>query len=1087
MSQPPPEVRVQLFSEPLLGRSAAGDPRLSPYQAALLALVFAEESISRPRVAAVLWTGREEARARHGIRQLKSEIRRRAGVPLLEAEGDLLIASAGVQSDVRELDFHLTAGRLQDASRLVAPGITLRDLDTLPEGFLDWSDAFVAGLRGRIVRAARAKWKVSLAKGDWSAARDAAEALYIMTPEDDEVVVGVIEARARVGRLQAAEVAYAEYRDRKPRRERSELVEETIRRVRELGKRDPPGGSERRAPFVGRKDALSTLVRIFDDVRAGTFSFALVSGEAGIGKTRLIREVERAARIEGFRCMSAEPVELERRIPLNPIIDALADIDLAPHLDAVGEPWRTVVGTMLPPGPHAESVQSLPPIDQKNLSRRLLDAFSLLFRSISNERPTLFFLDDLQWADATTIAALQFYQRRWNESYFGVVATVRPAEVGRKDPAKSYLSGDGKLNVLDVPLKELETDEARKLVGLLGEGRIDDGEVSKLCALSGGHPLYLTELTRDFLSGRLVLPASEADAFNIPISLRQILRSRMEGLDEGARAVLNLLAVSSRPMRLSDLGEVLRLSLDRTADAADELRLHQLVEVDRDRIWIAHELFRAGIYRELSEPRRAVLHMRLAAHIEKGSGEESASELAIHLERAGQAELAAKYGWTAAGRAFERGAVDEAAHFYELVTRNEEDEPRRAEATALLATSLHLNRDMSRANPALELASTRLRSVGMTEYARRMDIRRVEGLAEAGDTPVNELVERLTSIKNESREAGDWEGVALALDAELGLLQRADQLEAVRSLYSEFAEVLDFGDPVARAIAHQGLAVGLMLEDPRAALASAQKAVSLTKGLSRGPRLTALNRLLIVLLQQGRLHLQPNHRFVEQARELASRSGDLLQRFSFESNVGVSFMDAGQLDLAEFHFERASSLLGEADMTFPRINLAFNKGELALARRDFPGAAEYYASAREHEGLAIPRYTHQLIHAGLGLCALEMGQVIEARQHHEALRSEPPSYHYDPTVVLLFRAKFLARRGNLNDAILLLRHAQEDLEGRLVTGWLKTQLTLARLMKKGEDAEARVVATRGLEVADQLKLSIRKAEFGYILSSLERQ
>lgn len=1081
MSVGPSEYRVRLFDEPLLD-GPDGECRLSPFQRALLTLVFAEGSISRPRVSQLLWQREADTKTRQSIRQLKNEIRRRSGAHVVQADGDVLVASPEVTSDVQDLAIHLERGRLAEAAGLVATGFSPASVDRAADAFDDWKSGYCEDVRARIVRQASAKWEASTRGNDWGSARDAAEALYLLSP-DAQATARVIEARARVGRLQSAEVAYAEFRDRHPAGHEAEQVEAVIAGVRSLESESEPSGTQAPVPFVGRKEALTRLTSVFDDVRRGKFSFALVSGEAGIGKTRLLRELERAARLEGLQCLTAQPVELERRISLNPIIDALSALDLDPHLKAIGEPWRTVIGTMLPPGPHAEPVQALPPIEERSLSRRLLDAFSLLFRSIANEQPTLFFLDDLQWADATTIAALQFYQRRWNQSFFGVITTVRPDAVSKRDPAASYLSDEGKLAVRRIDLDELKEDEARQLVAFLGEERIEEADVAKLCALSGRHPLYLTELTRDYLAGQLVLPKSEADAFNIPISLKQILASRMEAISERARSVLNLLSVGSRPMRLSDLGGLLDVSLDHAADAADELRRRRLIELDRDRLWIAHDLFRTAIYRALSEAHKAVLHHRLAEHIRVGSGEEAASELAIHFDRAGRPELSAKYGWTAAGRAFERGAVAEAAHFYELVTRNESDDARRAEATAYLATSLHLNRDISRANPALELASTRLRSAGMPELARRMDIRRVEGLAEAGDTPVDDLVERLRAIKQEARAAGDWEGVALALDFELQQLQLAERLDAVRALFGEVEYVLAKQDETASAIAHRCLAVGLMLDSTEQALNSAKISVTLSKHRTPDHRLKALNRLVIVLLQRGALHLPENELFVSEARALAQRSGDLLQRFSFESNLGVSYLDAGNLDRAQAHFDRARHLLGEADMTFPRINLAINLAELALVRRDFRMAAESFRSATQHPGLAIPIYTEQMVSAGLGHCALEQGRVAEARRQFESLQNSPSTWYYDPTIILSFRAKFLERTQDLEGAISILSEAQNDLKGRLVAAWLKNQLTLARLLKKARDSRWEEAATEGLEVASDLCLAVRRRELSYLLDT----
>ncbi|MDH3271306.1 MAG: AAA family ATPase [Gemmatimonadota bacterium] len=998
---------------------------------------------------------------------------------MIDARDDALKASGGVGCDLYGVLSSTAEGGLWEAASLIAGGFPPRGSRHISDSFHDWESSFLLRLRERLTGSAMAQLEAGRRTKDWRLARDASEALYRLAPHDEQAVALVIEARARVGRVQAAEVAYAEFVAAGYKS--SAALEDVIHRVRSL--RTPTGhqAAERRESiFVGRLGAVAELESVFQEVRSGVFTFSLILGEAGIGKTRLMKELERSARIAGLRCLAAQPVEVERRISMNPIIDALAQLDLAPHLAAIGEPWRTVIGTMMPPGPLAESVADLPPIQERSLSRRLLDAFSLLLRSIANEQPTIFFLDDLQWADATTVAALQFYQRRWAESFFGVVATVRPRAVGKKDPAFPYLSEDGKLQVRRVELGELGQTEARDLVTDLCAHEIAESDVAKLCALSGHHPLYLTELTRDYLSGRLTLPASEAEAFTIPVSIKQILASRTNGLSELAVSVLEILAVGSRPMRLDDIGSLVGVSLDCAADAADELARNQLTVLDRDQVWIGHDLFRAAVYRDLSEAHRAVLHLRIADHISERSGEEAASELATHLDRAGKTGAAADHGWTAAERAFERGAVAEAAHFYELVTKNEANEHRRAEATAFLATSLHLNRDIRRANPALELASSRLRAVGEFDGARRMDIRRVEGLAEAGDTPVNELVARLASIKAEARVEQDWEGLALALDVELQLLLLAEKLVEVRSLLSELTTILGRDHQPATAIAHRALALGLLLERSEDALGSAKRAVELSHGLGTDASLKALNRLLIVLLQRGSLHRPENRSYIDEAESLAERSGDLLQRFSFESNLGVSFLDAGELEIAHVHFDRAEELLGNADMTFPRINLAINRAELALAQNDYAEAAGSFTSVSALPGLAIPKYTKELVTAGLGLCALEAGRIGEARLLEESLGEVPAVWYYDPTIILTFRSKILERMRDLPAAVALLEDAGQGLEDRLISAWLKARLLLARTLRRSGDDRHKQVSEQGLRVARDLGLRAREREFKYL-------
>lgn len=1068
-------LRVRLLSEPLL-EGPSGACHLSPYQSALVVLVFAEGALARPTIASLLWDdGTPETKRRQRIRQLKNAIRRRAGGQVLEGVGDQIVPGAEVRSDLQAVEHSLAEGDLAVAADAVRHGFACSGITGISDEFDDWSEAFIRKLQSRIIVLASAKWEAARASSDWRSARDAAEALFVLRPGDADVAAKVIEARARVGRPHAAEVAYAAFAEREG--DIPVIVQETIDRVRDLAQAPGASRPETRVPFVGRQEPLAELTSIFDPVREGSFSFALVAGEAGIGKTRLIREVERSARLEGLRCLSAEPVELERRIPLNPIIDALSDVELEPHLSKIGEPWRTVIGTMLPPGPHAESVQALPPIEERSLSRRLLDSFSLLFRSISREQPTIFFLDDLHWADATTIAALQFYQRRWNESYFGVVATVRPGLVGERHPAAPYLSDDSKLGVRRIDLEELTASEARRLVEVLGEEGMNPSDVTKLCALSGCHPLYLTELTRDFLSGRLKLPRSEADAFTIPISLRQILASRTETVGELACSVLHVLAVGSKPMRLSDLAEILDTTLDRAADSAEELGARQLIELDRDRLWIAHDLFRTAIYRDLSEAHRAVLHSKLADHIRGHSGDEAAGELATHLDRAGQTGQSAKYGWTAAGRAFERGAVAEAAHFFELVARNERDEPRKAEATAMLATSLHLNRDMSRANPALELASTRLRAAGMTDRARRMDIRRVEGLAEAGDTPVNELVERLGAIKRECHEAEDWEGVALALDAELSLRHSEGDFRAIRKTFAEMRRLAAFGPPEAQAVCHAGLAMGVLFGDPNEALTSAQKAMVLTETV-RAHRLKALLRMMVVLQLRGRLQQSDSVPIIDEARELARTSGDVRIRFSVESNVAVALLDSGELDQADHMLEQSTKLLGSADMDLPRFNHANNRAELALARSSYQAARGYFLEAASYLGPTTPPYAAELVDAGIGLCDLECGKIREAQRREELLHSPTPPWYFDPSTVVTFQARLLELRRRYEQADRILEETADDLNGRMELAWLKVnKLRIIKGLKWSRGTHLVALTEQCIDVTSALSLSARHREF----------
>ena len=1079
------QLQVRLFGGPSV-HGVQGPLKLSPQQLALVAVVYAHapKGLGRPRAAQLMWGTDASAEARHRLRQLLVEIRLRVGCRIIDTHGDLLKPRSDVASDLATFEQGLANGSLLDSALIMRGRFAPLSVTSVADDYDDWREATEVAQRRRLRAQALARWDRANGEGDWLTAKDAAEALYALDPRDSDAVLRMIDILAKLGQPESAEKAFVEYRAALPQGlEPARDLTDAIQRVRRLKEASPSvlDPSESWVPLIGRRDALARARTVFDEVEAGRFGFVLIGGESGIGKTRMLRELHREGVLRDFRCLEAQAVELECRIPLNPLLDALKSVDLKPHLSTLGPPWDAVVAAMLPAGTLDHPTEAPPPIQDSALSRRLLDAFSLLFESLAVERPSLLFIDDLQWADATTVAALQFMQRRWGRGSLGVIATIRPDLVSSDDAVAKYLSsrGDG-LGINRIDLVELTINDALLLVEHIGNGEIGQELAQRICALAGLHPLYLTELARDYLAGQLRLPELPVHEVTIPVSLKQILDSRLTYLSDAARKIAGMLAVAARPMRLGDAGRLVGLSLDSAADAVDELRRARLIEYERDRVRIAHELFRSAIYRHMSEPRRAINHRAVAGHIEAEATADSSGELATHYARAGEADEAAKYGWAAAGRAMESGAVAEAAHFYQLVTENEREAVRRAEATAAQARALRLTRDINRANPLLELAANRLHAVGRVAEALRLEIKRVEGLAEVGAASLADLLERLARIKAQAREREDWEGVALALDAELHLLHRSGDVVAIRCVFSEMRELAGRESLEATLLCCAGLALGVLFGDPDEALEAARRAVALTAE-GRSYRLRALLRLMVVLQYRGMLDLLESQPVIREARELAERSGDVLMRLSIESNLAVAALDAGDLETAEAQMTRASALLGSADMDLNRFIQANNKAELALAQYDFSRAEQAYAEAASYAGVTTPAYMMDLVHAGIGLCALETGNMTEARRREQEIRSPPASWHFDPTTILAFRSRLMERRQDLRGAVDLLDAAASDLENRLVLAWLKVRALQVRLLRKAGSMHTQELATEALNLATQLQLAHRVDEFSGLL------
>ncbi len=171
-------------------------------------------------------------------------------------------------------------------------------------------------------------------------------------------------------------------------------------------------------------------------------------------------------------------------------------------------------------------------------------------------------------------------------------------------------------------------------------------------------------------------------------------------------------------------------------------------------------------------------------------------------------------------------------------------------------------------------------------------------------------------------------------------------------------------------------------------------------------------------------------------------------------------------------------------MDISRFNQTNNRAELALAHHDFAGAAGLFREAATYLGPTMPAYMLDLVTAGLGLCALETGDLREARRREQELRDLPANWHFDPTTILTFRVRLLDRRGRHREALDMLEWSAGDLERRLVLAWFKVRALQVRLMKRRKVPGARDLAVEAMQRANELCLDYRAEEFAGMLTGL---
>jgi hypothetical protein len=307
----------------------------------------------------------------------------------------------------------------------------------------------------------------------------------------------------------------------------------------------------------------------------------------------------------------------------------------------------------------------------------------------------------------------------------------------------------------------------------------------------------------------------------------------------------------------------------------------------------------------------------------------------------------------------------------------------------------------------------------------------------------------------------------------------------METLFGALRRVVHEGSRLAGALAHSCLALQILFGDHEAALHHGRLGVKHCDPKSEH-RLRVLLRLLLVLQYQGKFYGAEAQGIVAEARALAKTSGDLLLRFSLESNIAVAHLDSGNLDAAEVAMGRSTAMLGNAQLDANRFNQAINGGELALAQGEVELAQKLFLKARSFLGAKTPGYSESMVLAGLGLCAVETGNLSTAKALERSLPDDPGWWYFDPTLVVTFRCRMHQMRGERDRATALLTSVTNALEGRLVLAWLKLTLLHAWTERANDRDRAWRLASSGLAISQSLGLVDRARGFAELLRRLKR-
>lgn len=434
-------------------------------------------------------------------------------------------------------------------------------------------------------------------------------------------------------------------------------------------------------PFVGRQQELDQLNWAFDGTQAGRSQLVLITGPSGIGKTALVNHfldrltAGQDSLVLRGRCHERESVPYKA---MDGLVDALCR-----HLGAMtamqlSQRLPTSLDCLVRLFPALAQVEAIRdrlhyaaiPDEQREVRRLGIRQLGELLSGLALSRPTILFVDDLQWGDTDSGLLLGDLLDTPDANCLLFLGCSRDED----QPMGSCLQmlwqpsgpADSAAGRQLIHLRPLNAPEGRQLANavLLEQDGPRDGQVDDLWQESRGNPYFLLELARQLqLEKGFARPTHSGGACELDC----ILQRRIRGLPRRARELMNVMAVAGQPLPLGDLCRAIQTPPDLRVVAL--LRSQRLIRTARDRpdeVEIYHDRIRETISGWLTADEKQCYHAQLAMTLE-ASGTADPEILCVHFDAAGNRRRAAHYGWLAADRAEAALAFDRAARLYRLV------------------------------------------------------------------------------------------------------------------------------------------------------------------------------------------------------------------------------------------------------------------------------------------------------------------------------------------------------------------------------------------------------------------------------------
>ena len=916
VTTPTPRLDIRLLGPPEIlvdGAPLVVDTRKA---VAILALLGAEgRAFARDELAALLWPEADQPAAHGALRRTLSTLRSATGESVIVDRTRVALAPDGVRVDVAELE--RLAG--SDARRSLAAaaglargpflaGFNLRD----SADFDDWRAARAVALERTVMTVLDRLAAADEAAGDLPGAIRAASRRLDLDPLDEAGHVRLMDLFARSGDRAAA---LRQYRscvailDRElgvaplaSTTARYEAIRDADVPAEPLTARVPPDDRQALATdaspsapaLVGRQFALDALLTAYASIGVGPGRIAAITGEAGIGKTRLGEAIVEQIRARGGTVLQARAYVGERGIAYGPIVEllraAVGDEAATERIERTGV--RPELARLLPgidPGHRPGRGGADGPGAHARLVAAIADGLTAL---TAGPVPGCLWIDDLSWADGATLEALAYLASRLAHRPLFLLMAWRPEDLDETTTAVVQ-----RLVAPPALVVELGRLDRGAVAELAAPTTTDPAAIDRLLEASEGLPLYVVE----------ALAAGDLMHATMPLGVRAVLRGRLATASETAAQVLAAASVIGRSFDLGTVRHASGRSEGETVDALDESLRRGLVREAGTGFDFAHGGLRDLAYESTSLTRRRLLHRRVAKALRldlAGSGRDDLARLALiaaHERDGGRTVEAAEAFRLAGARAAaifaNREAID---HDEAALSLGHPDVAGLRGAIGRLRTRLG---DYVGAITALEAAAA--------AAADDADLPEIERLIAGAQLRRGDLVAAARHLEAALAGATQPALVARVLVDQSVVLRLAGDLPGALAAARRALETATGSDDAAAiGAAHRSLGlIALASGDAAAARSNSERAVAAADPDDPTARIAALTGLALAEAAAGDVDAALVDG--EAAVDLCRQIGDRHLEGAVENHLADILHAAGQEDEAMVHLRRAVEAFAE--------------------------------------------------------------------------------------------------------------------------------------------------------------------------------